>query len=355
MKNEEQKTSALDIIFYLLVIVIVFMLFVVLIEYCGFFSIVDNGIDLLKAIFISLIFIIPILFSIYKYRYFGSEEFLSIKKRLEPQTNECNSLNSYLESLKKCFINVKPTDVGDANYTDNSFWNYKKPYLCYLNKRHHVYNCSLSVCKSAQLQPFKYFCKYFNVPTNLETLSVFEELLNNFSAVEEGKKILRKDINIALDSVSEEVPSIIKTFCNKELVKKLGFNDVNVEKSYFPTYTFEYISAGGNSCIDCDIIFNVSNLNRFVKYLSDLISLKSSIPAQRALMTSKLREKIKIRDNYTCQICGISIKDEPNLLLEIDHIIPLSKNGMTTEDNLQTLCWKCNRAKSNKILVSKDS
>lgn len=59
-------------------------------------------------------------------------------------------------------------------------------------------------------------------------------------------------------------------------------------------------------------------------------------------MTSSLREKIKIRDHYTCQNCGLSIEKESNLLLEIDHIIPLAKNGLTTETNLQTLCWKCN-------------
>lgn len=66
-------------------------------------------------------------------------------------------------------------------------------------------------------------------------------------------------------------------------------------------------------------------------------------------MTSSLREKIKKRDKYTCKYCGVSVKQEPNLLLEIDHIIPLSKGGITSEDNLQTLCWRCNRRKSNKI------
>ena len=67
-------------------------------------------------------------------------------------------------------------------------------------------------------------------------------------------------------------------------------------------------------------------------------------------MTKKLRELIKTRDNFTCCNCGNSIQYEPNLLLEIDHIIPVSKGGTTTEENLQTLCWKCNRAKSNKLL-----
>ncbi len=44
-----------------------------------------------------------------------------------------------------------------------------------------------------------------------------------------------------------------------------------------------------------------------------------------------------------------STKAEPNLLLEVDHIVPISKGGLTIEDNLQTLCWKCNRSKGAKL------
>ena len=84
------------------------------------------------------------------------------------------------------------------------------------------------------------------------------------------------------------------------------------------------------------IIIDMSNVN---------------LKEQRVLMTQKLREQIKKRDHYTCCVCGNSIEKEPNLLLEIDHIIPVSKGGKTTEDNLQTLCWKCNRSKSNKLMV----
>lgn len=67
-------------------------------------------------------------------------------------------------------------------------------------------------------------------------------------------------------------------------------------------------------------------------------------------MTSSLREKIKGRDSYTCKYCSLSVRDEKNLLLEIDHVIPLSKGGITSEDNLQTLCWKCNRSKGSKVI-----
>ena len=77
------------------------------------------------------------------------------------------------------------------------------------------------------------------------------------------------------------------------------------------------------------------------------IDQKNHTSRQRRAMTKELREAIKRRDNYTCRLCGNSIYREPNLLLEIDHIVPVSKGGKTEASNLQTLCWKCNRSKSN--------
>ena len=89
-----------------------------------------------------------------------------------------------------------------------------------------------------------------------------------------------------------------------------------------------------------------------IRLLESKLTAKAFAKEQRMLMTPKLRNHIKVRDNFTCCICGNSIHAEPNLLLEIDHIIPVAKGGYTTEDNLQTLCWKCNRSKSDKILLS---
>ena len=68
-------------------------------------------------------------------------------------------------------------------------------------------------------------------------------------------------------------------------------------------------------------------------------------------MTNNLREQIKRRDGYKCVCCGASLEDEPHLLLEIDRIIPVSKGGKTLPENLQTLCWRCNRSKSDKLIT----
>lgn len=49
------------------------------------------------------------------------------------------------------------------------------------------------------------------------------------------------------------------------------------------------------------------------------------------------------RDGARCVICG-SMEN-----LQLDHIIPFSKGGADTAENLQILCQKCNLEKSNKI------
>lgn len=70
---------------------------------------------------------------------------------------------------------------------------------------------------------------------------------------------------------------------------------------------------------------------------------------QRKLATRELRERIMIRDNYTCQLCGKHMPDEVGL--QIDHIIPIAKGGKTVASNLRVLCSKCNNLKSDKMPV----
>lgn len=57
----------------------------------------------------------------------------------------------------------------------------------------------------------------------------------------------------------------------------------------------------------------------------------------------RIRSKIYARDDYTCQYCG-----ERGGRLECDHVFPVSRGGETTEENLVTACFACNRAKRDK-------
>ena len=63
--------------------------------------------------------------------------------------------------------------------------------------------------------------------------------------------------------------------------------------------------------------------------------------------STRLRFEVLYRDQFTCRFCGASPIKDPSVTLHIDHIVPWSKGGETSLDNLQTLCSKCNLGKSN--------
>jgi hypothetical protein len=46
--------------------------------------------------------------------------------------------------------------------------------------------------------------------------------------------------------------------------------------------------------------------------------------------------------------CGLCGREPPEVKLQVDHIVPLSKGGTNNIDNLQTLCSDCNLGKSNR-------
>ncbi|MFA5144209.1 MAG: HNH endonuclease signature motif containing protein [Candidatus Omnitrophota bacterium] len=54
--------------------------------------------------------------------------------------------------------------------------------------------------------------------------------------------------------------------------------------------------------------------------------------------------KVVRRDGQICQKC---FKPVPDNKMEFDHLIPFSKGGTTSVDNLRLLCFDCNRKKRN--------
>lgn len=64
------------------------------------------------------------------------------------------------------------------------------------------------------------------------------------------------------------------------------------------------------------------------------------IPYKQIILT---RKNILLRDSFQCQYCGKT--DHP---LTIDHIVPRSRGGEHTWENLITACSRCNSKKGNK-------
>jgi 5-methylcytosine-specific restriction endonuclease McrA len=61
----------------------------------------------------------------------------------------------------------------------------------------------------------------------------------------------------------------------------------------------------------------------------------------------RLRAKILIQDNCICRMCGESPAKNPETMLHVDHITAWVNGGETVEENLQTLCARCNIGKSD--------
>lgn len=59
------------------------------------------------------------------------------------------------------------------------------------------------------------------------------------------------------------------------------------------------------------------------------------------------KENIFFRDNYRCTYCGIQFSKNS---LTLDHVIPLSKGGEKTWNNIVTACHPCNNKKGDRVL-----
>ncbi len=69
---------------------------------------------------------------------------------------------------------------------------------------------------------------------------------------------------------------------------------------------------------------------------------------KRKHIPESLKLKVLLRDSYKCVVC-YSDKE-----LHVDHIIPRSRGGSDTEENLQVLCRICNAIKQSYLLTVDD-
>ena len=65
---------------------------------------------------------------------------------------------------------------------------------------------------------------------------------------------------------------------------------------------------------------------------------------KRKPLSKKIRFEVFKRDMFTCQYCGAKA---PDVLLEVDHIVPVKEGGSDDILNLITSCRNCNRGKSS--------
>lgn len=311
------------------------------------------------ALFLALLAAYPtyrVVRHIRKERYFAGEEFLAHKTEIAAVVAEHNEITEYTSEIRsggsfRLGASSTGTQANLASFENTSNWNYKRDRNVANYAAPNVHNCSLQVVRNAGADPLKYLMKYFNIKATEDNLAQVETLGEEISRLENAVSNLAEREQDIAKSINP--PAFILKHYKHEFMGRVGVELSPITVPY-PVYAFEYVSAGGNSSQRTTITLNTQTIDALVETLSEKIRWRKSAAGQRALMTAKLRDYIKTRDNHTCRQCSISIHAEPHLLLEVDHIIPVSKGGLSAEENLQTLCWRCNRSKSNKVASGRD-
>lgn len=172
-----------------------------------------------------------------------------------------------------------------------------------------------------------------------------------------GATITRKElVNLIHNKYGIHESSIIPSdYC---------YNRINNGISISKPTLFEHVDTGKYRCLGKNypyngpiyhkdiIIGSCENGERKIHGITEVG--KQPIPHNKAHNrrdpSPRLRFEVLARDKFTCQYCGASPSKDPSVKLHIDHIIPWSKGGLTTIDNLQTLCSTCNLGKSDIIV-----
>lgn len=76
-----------------------------------------------------------------------------------------------------------------------------------------------------------------------------------------------------------------------------------------------------------------------------VIRLVYYVRIPRTIALAPSRRSVMLRDNFTCQYCGSS---PGRASLTLDHVLPRSRGGQTTWENVVTACKACNMRKGDR-------
>ena len=280
--------------------------------------------------------------------YYESPDFLRIKDTCEVLMSTQREFNEYITEKVETISQLFGTRAVRSERVNDDEYNYIRPYKKTITP--FTAEVSATVFASAENSPLEYVIKNFypNKKMYPEQIQKLYRLVEELETLREAKQII-ENYKAEYQQYLGDVPAFVMENDEAGFYSRLGF--ANIDESVLTVeYKFAYTSGGGMAQRAFTVPMTEETIVALIKALESKLTAAAFAKEQRSLMTRKLRNSIKERDNFTCCNCQNSTHAEPNLLLEIDHIIPVAKGGCTTEDNLQTLCWKCNRAKSDKII-----
>lgn len=129
------------------------------------------------------------------------------------------------------------------------------------------------------------------------------------------------------------------------LGKQPTFRDMSAAPSRYTASTYAARFSGWRNAL---VAFASAYANETETVQSEARALTQSLGSRRRRDPSlALRFHVLRRDRFRCVSCGRSPAQHSGLVLEVDHVVAWSRGGDTVAANLQTLCYDCNRGKSN--------
>lgn len=114
----------------------------------------------------------------------------------------------------------------------------------------------------------------------------------------------------------------------------------------FKGYSYEVKGFYSDEEVKLLILESFDQERRYFEKLNAKFNQKENDNAiyERPRIPESVRIEVWRRDSGKCARCGSREK------LEYDHIVPISKGGSNTARNIELLCEKCNRSKSNNVV-----
>ena len=147
---------------------------------------------------------------------------------------------------------------------------------------------------------------------------------------------------------NEEIKNLLGTMTDKKLAEKVGVNEQRVmqwrHKLKIPTYRQTMLAPKKVNCANCQeaMVRKNRDLERSVNLFCSR-ECANQFQKKRDMETlrygqgwKKIRQQVRRRDKV-CQTCG----KNPEMELEVHHLIPFRMGGKNKMENLVGLCRSC--------------
>lgn len=234
--------------------------------------------------------------------YYESPGFLKVKETCEVLMSSQREFNEYIAEKVQSISKLFGTRVVRNETINDDEYNYIRPYKKTITP--FTAEVSAAVFASAENNPLEYIVKYFypNKKSYPEQIQKLYQLVEELETLRDAKQII-ENYKAEYQQYLGDVPDFVMENDEAGFYSRLGF--ANIDESVLTVeYKFSYTSGGGMAQRSFTVPMTEETIAELIRTLESKLTASAFAKEQRTLMTKKLRDYIKKRDNFTCCNCG---------------------------------------------------